>query len=93
MEINVCEIAEPYGCPEMHVFFWSVDGGAVEGRGLMWRWSEWVDVVTQGGAALGNRGLCNCRGAGHFGKMMLPYRELYVQGLTFEITPLLKFCE
>lgn len=45
MEISVCEITEPYGCSEMHVFSWSVDRGAVERA-----WSEWVDVATQGGA-------------------------------------------
>lgn len=93
MEISVCEITEPYGCSEMHVFSWSVDRGAVEGRGLLWRWSEWVDVATQGGGRFGEYGPMEIQRSGQVGKMAFPYRELYVRGFTFEVTPLLKFCE
>ena len=38
--VCIYEIAEPYGCTRMHVFSWSVDTRAVEGRGLVWRWGK-----------------------------------------------------
>ena len=40
----------------MHVFSWSADTRAVEGRGLVWRWGEQADVVTSGGGSSGEYG-------------------------------------
>jgi hypothetical protein len=91
--MSVCEITEPYGCAEVHVFFWSVDRGAVEGRGLIWRWSGWVDVATQGGGLV--CGIWACASADDldiFTRWPSLIEGNVCKHLLLKLLPLFKFC-
>ena len=94
MEMSVCEITEPYGHTEVHVFFWSVDRGAVEGRGLIWRWSEWVDMATQGrGLVWGIWSYANAKDLDIFTRWHSLIESYACKYLLLRLLTLFKFCE
>lgn len=91
MEMSVCEITEPYGRTEVHLLFWSADRGTVEGRGLIWRWSEWVDVATQGGGLVW--GIWGCANVEDFTRWHPLIESSVYEHLLLRLPPLFMLCE